>query len=261
MQNKAQDRALAELYVLPSARTKRRKIKKARDKKLLDLEKERLHIWNTIHNLGYEDLFPPVQRGWKRLFVLRNDVAESKYAECYQQILDTINKIAICHRKDFKVKKRRQGKRYYVKTIQELESLTAWDLSKSELSEEQKALFLRVEYYCPFVKAIRVKYEFKEPWRFVLRVQPNMITKTRIRDWELESKLKQIDNYLKRNNLQYRIDKLRGRRNYRYWYYIWNIISEKPKYKFNPLKGRSIQTIEEEYREDIQYFKEIIYEQ
>jgi hypothetical protein len=43
--------------------------------------------------MGYVPLEPPVQRGWKRTFVLRADVASSAKAVFYQGILDKINRV------------------------------------------------------------------------------------------------------------------------------------------------------------------------
>lgn len=63
------------------------------DKKLIKLYHEERAISRQIWNLGYEELKPPVQRGWKRYFVLREDTIRSKDAKFFQSILDKINTV------------------------------------------------------------------------------------------------------------------------------------------------------------------------
>lgn len=78
---------------LPSERWKIRRIRTAHDKKLLRTEKEYNRVCRLIWNLGYEDLNPPIQRGYKRLFVLTEETRYSKRADFYQGIVDKINTV------------------------------------------------------------------------------------------------------------------------------------------------------------------------
>lgn len=61
------------------------------DKQLISLDKKRDDLQELKRNLGWEPLIPPVQKGWKRFFVLRDDVERSKHAEFFQNILKKIN--------------------------------------------------------------------------------------------------------------------------------------------------------------------------
>jgi hypothetical protein len=98
-------------YKLKTSRQKKRDVKTAGEKKLLRLHKERKQIWQQQRNLGYVDVHPPIVKGWKRFFVLREDVVRCKDALFYQNILDKINKTEYCNRKDFKRKPRYSSKR------------------------------------------------------------------------------------------------------------------------------------------------------
>ena len=49
---------------------------------------------------------------------------------------------------------------------------------------------------------------FDAPWRFVLKVKPNMITQMRIIVPELVKEENEIDNYLKKNGLDYKMYKI-----------------------------------------------------
>ena len=55
-------------------------------------------------------------------------------------------------------------------------------------------------------------YVFKEPWRFVLRVRPNVISKVKAFSAELESRQKKINSYLERTNQGNTLSRLLGHR-------------------------------------------------
>src|SRR5882762_4574889 len=94
------------LYGLRTARQRKRIQYKGFEKKLRALDREREKLWQQQRNLGWVELKPPVMRGWKRFFVLRDDVAESIYATFFQNILDKIGTVNISNRKDFKARKK-----------------------------------------------------------------------------------------------------------------------------------------------------------
>lgn len=56
-----------------------------------------------------------------------------------------------------------------------------------------------MERYNPDCKEFETYYEFAEPWRFILRVRPNIITHYRPIDFEIENELaglnKVLDDY------------------------------------------------------------------
>ena len=54
------------------------------------LEKELDDVWTARRNLGYIELKKPIRNGWFRTFVLRDDVARSKMAKTYQEVLDAV---------------------------------------------------------------------------------------------------------------------------------------------------------------------------
>ena len=243
MNNQAIERDWMMHCNLPEKRWKIRRAKKGCDKQLLKLDRERRKIRKAIWNLGYEDLIPPVQRGWKRTFVLREDVMQDKHAEFYQNILNKINTEQYSYRKDFKIKRRRLRKYRYVAKEQKLEEMTAFYFKKKQFTEAEQALFFQKEEYNPYSKKMEEKYVFAEPWRFVLRVQANIITKVRRRDWELERREKEIDDYIEKNNLQGRLNKLYGYRSWRHWNKQWKPIIAKYE---NPLKNKAIHTVLDE---------------
>lgn len=194
-------------YRLRTARQKKRMQNEDFDKYLIQLDKEESSLYKQIRNLGWEPLYPPIQKGWVRSFELREDVARHKHADFFEGILKKINTYQYDWKKDFKQKRRKFGRKIYVPRAQSILSPETWHFKKLNFSEAEKQFFSEV---WEFNKnwGWQKRFVFNEPWRFVLRIKPNMIDKVRKRDAELETKLKSIQNYVEKNNLTGRQMKL-----------------------------------------------------
>ena len=204
-------------YRLRTARQKKRMQYEDFDKHLIQLHKTQLMLWKKKRNLGWEPLIPPVQKGWKRFFVLRDDVARSKNKDFFQGILDKINTNDWSHRKDFLIKQRRFGKKKYVVKRQRLLEHDEYHFRKLNFTEKETNFFDVVEKTPHGSKQSIKYYAFRDPWRFVLRVRPNMIDKIRVKDAELESQIVQLKNYVERNDFEKRLDKIIRGNVYKWW--------------------------------------------
>ena len=204
-------------YRLRTARQKTRMQYEDFNKQLIQLYKEEKVLHEQQRNLGWETLCPPVQKGWKRFFVLRDDVARSKHAGFFQEILKKIDTYDWSYRKDFKIRKRKLGRKIYVVKIQKLLEPSEHHFIKLGFDEKEKNLFHEAwsSYkQKPYVK----RYVFNEPWRFVLRVRPNMIDKVKKRDEIIESRLKWIADHLERNDYRKKQTRLlRGHYQWKEW--------------------------------------------
>jgi hypothetical protein len=194
-------------YRLRTVRQKKRMQYEDFDKQLIQLHKEERALIRQQRNLGWEPLIPPVQKGWKRFFVLREDVARSKHSEFFENILSKINTYDWSYRKDFRVRKRRYGRHKYGIKQQSLLRPYAFEFNRMGFTEDEKQFFHEHwEYNCK--RDLIKRYVFKEPWRFVLRVRPNMVDKVRRRDEALEKRIDEIDDYLEWNYHRSRLEKL-----------------------------------------------------
>ena len=226
-------------YRLRTVRQKKRMQYEDFDKRLLQLGKEEKRLCKQKHALGWEPLMPPVQKGWKRFFVLREDVARGKHAEFFENILQKINTYDWSHRKDFMVRKRRYGRNKYGVKTQSLLRPYEYKFQKMGFTDGEKQFFYEV-WERDYKGKPEKRYVFIEPWRFVLRVRPNVIDKVKKRDEVMERRLKEIDNYLSRNFYRHRLSKLL----YGYeWGYRWRGEDEREK---NVLKNKPLQHILEE---------------
>jgi len=220
-------------YFVPSSRLKtkqrkRRLQKTDADKNLIGLYKKLKTVREEIRNLGYEELVPPIQRGFKRTFVLRPDLENSKDADFFKLLLQKINTVQYCPRRNFKIKKKRRGKKVYIDLPQSLMDLQEHEYKKKLLTDKEK-LFFKEEWGYRYSKTNLCKtYVFSKPWKFVLKIEPNMITKAKIIDPLLLQQQAEIEELMEQRNLYARLNTLTaGHSSYRFR----GNLKEKNKYK------------------------------
>ncbi|WP_428229235.1 hypothetical protein [Flavobacterium sp.] len=186
----------------------------------------------------------PYQKGWQRNFVLREDIARSNESSFYKVLLEKINTVQFSSEKSFKKKKKRKRKHVYVEKLQAVKefSESEWRSPKLTLTEKEKTHFYKRECWCPNCKRYKIHYVFNEPWRYVMRVRPNMITHTKMVDAVLESEIQILDNYITNLNLRYKINKLVDGFSYRNRYYQ----NENPRER-NPIKNKNLHMLYQQY--------------
>lgn len=234
-----------DFYWMPCSRirTKRHKKRMQRedaDKQLIRKHKEEKAIWSAVRNLGWTELKPPTQQGFVRFFVLRGDVARTKEAPFFLKLLDKINTRQWSHRRDFKKKRRRYGKKVYVVREQNLRDIWESNFAR-KFDEKERLYFYETLVHYGNSKTPYKVFRFLEPWRFVLRIQPNMITKVRVKDLDLERQGAEINRYFEVDNRRARLWKLLYGNN------RWksDFIS-RGKYD-NPLENKSLSSILDEH--------------
>ena len=192
---------------LRSAREKKRFVKLDFTKRLLRLERERRLLREQQRQLGFEPLVPPVQKGFKRLFVLRDEVARSPRAEFFQEILNKINTVQYSDTREFSRRKRHRGRKIKVARTQELRPVYAHEWQRFNFLPAQAFYFTETMELGPG-REWRKVYRFVEPWRFRLQTVPNLITRVRIKDTALEKRLHEINDYLEWNFLERKLQRL-----------------------------------------------------
>jgi len=149
-------------------------------------------------------------------------------------LLKKINTVEYNPDKTFKRKKRRQRRYGYEVKQQSLKEFDAyyWDRNRMALTEAEQACFTRVEVYNVKTRNVSLKYVFTEPWRYVLKIAPHMVTHIKPLDLDIERELSYINDYIDNRMLTPRIDLLTRGRGYRYK----NWFDERAKY-INKLKN------------------------
>ena len=219
---------------LKSERRKKRLTKKAKEKELIALHKLEIDLWHQKRNLPLVPLEKPYQKGWVRFFVVRDDVQRVDTLGFFTELLEKINNQLWSENKRFTKRKRKFRRRLDVPIEQKLKrfSETEWTHPNFKLTPKEKEYFEAVEEWDIYEKCYCTYYEFKEKWRFVLRVRPYMITHTKAVDVELERDISRVRNYIERNNLEHLQQRLVYGRSFNW---KWNLRMQKHPYAKTPI--------------------------
>ncbi len=190
-------------YRLKSLRSRKRTIKKDVEKQIRKKFKRSKEVSKMLRNLPLIPLENPYQLGFVRFFVVRDDVMRSGDGEFFEGLLKKINTYMYSESRQFLKKKRKFGRRIYVAREQKLNRISSyfWNCPKFGLTPKERQYFLKKEEYCPFRKRNETYYKFTDPWRFILRTRPHMITHQKPIDAELEKEKAELYAYLE----QYKI--------------------------------------------------------
>jgi hypothetical protein len=231
-----------------SKRRKKRLVKEDFEKHLIQLRKLEKGLWKKRKDLPLIPLENPYQKGWQRCFVLREDVGRSSEAEFYRTLLEKINTWQFSSEKSFKRKKKRKRRNVYVEKIQTVKEFSEWEWKspKLELTEKEKVHFYKRERWCSNFKRYKIHYVFNEPWRYVLRVSPYMITHTKMVDSDLESEIQLLENYIVNLDLRNKINRLIHCSSLKWSYYE----KENPK-ETSPIKNKSLNTLYQQYLDEM----------
>lgn len=178
----------------------------ASQKKLLSIYAKQLQLDKAMRNQEYIPLNPPLQRGFKRYFILREDVSIGKDSDFFKHLLKKINTVEFSHRKDFKRKKKKKGKRIYVDRPQMLREFWPHELKKSGLTEKEMRFFKEVEE--AIHKKVYKKFVFAQPWRYQLKISPHLITHIQRINPILLQQAAELDKYLIKHHLSHKLYKL-----------------------------------------------------
>lgn len=183
-----------------------------RDKELLAKQKK----LNELHRLKMSSplvpLAKPVQRGWRKKFVLRDAESRRKDAPELRRILGEIQHYIYSDNKEFRVKK------YYNKQTEEINHTLhhipekSWDKLKWPAYFKTKWFyFYSGIHVSKYGNAFPIKgYFFKYPYMFESVVEPFFATHARVINAAVDSEMKEIENFFERTNGWTRIAKIRG---------------------------------------------------
>lgn len=96
-------------YRLKSARRKKRLVKDAFDKKLIQLDKLQDKLKSQKDALPWIPLEKPCQKGWKRTFVLTAKEKRGPKADFFEALLSKINSPVYHYDETFRVKKKEEN--------------------------------------------------------------------------------------------------------------------------------------------------------
>jgi len=237
---------MGNLYIIPEGvsrlrnlRSRKRIVREDYEKFLRECCDRHAELEKQRRTLPLVPLEKPYQKGYVRFFVLREDVRQGKQADFFATLLEKINTYQYADNRKFQKKKKRRRKPVYVARKQELRSFSQRELERAldsgEFSVKEYLYFAKVECFNRQKDRFETYYEFTEPWRFELRVKPNMITHYRPVDIAIERELAELDKIIDNHkNWGTITHKIYGRRNS--WNQFQKRYEPKEKYKRTPLK-------------------------
>lgn len=230
-----------------TARQRKRARIKDFHKYLRRIRKEQDRLYELKYRLPLQPLARPYQKGWLRTFILRPDVATSRQAAFYQELLNKINTVEYSNDKKFRIKKRKwRRKKVWVDKPQYLREFDErYFFSRDcKLTEQEKRLFHREERTHKHTKEVSIYYVFSERWRFILKVKPRIITHIKMVDGTLDGEIQRLENRIITHHLQHKLRKeMYGR--------VYHYLRHTPQRR-DPFKQRSLTSILNEVYNDQQ---------
>jgi hypothetical protein len=157
----------------------------------------------------YEELSKPVFWGYKREFVLRDDVALRNDASKWRSLLVLLQNEQFSKRKDFKV--RRRPSRKWLTREHRLKTFSTWDFER-KIPNKFKV------YFRFYNAAGRRRYYFIHPWMMVSRRIKEYNTHRKLLNPEIEWELSYLKDRIDQNLYRQTYSKMKGRGfSYRGW--------------------------------------------
>lgn len=193
------------------ARRLRRKYYESRDKELIRLERELLDLYGIRRELPLIKLDQPIHRGYKKFFVLRDDVARRRDAHVFETILKEINTTIYSRTIDFKSKKyhnrQRSEQPHELAHIPKHKwAILGWPSYYKKWFYYRAKQVARPYYGYGYYEG----YWFGRTWMFDTKIEPYYITHTRQIDPDLESKIKKLKDQLYSSPARHRLANLHG---------------------------------------------------
>lgn len=167
------------------------------EKEILSLWRKKIRLMDSKRNLNKVELEKPLKWGYKKFFVLREDVAKSDDARVYLGVLPYIQSTIYCRRKDFTQKDFKTKKMIPMEHTIGTISHKKWNEIEGELTIKQKSLFQKFWYTQYHTKGKgEWRYRLIKDWMFVPKIDTHYKTHQIILDPDLESELTKLQNKL-----------------------------------------------------------------
>ena len=190
------------------------------DKTVLALEREYKELQEAKRAIPWIKLDEPIQRGWKRFYVLRDDVNRRADANIIRDVLKRVKLTQYCDNEAFE-QYNWKAEQWYPMREEMLKPLGIGECDRDPGITERHRKFLIKNsdwFYQHGWKKIVEGYWFKEKWMLEVKVEPHYVTHYQELDAELETKLAHIDKKLYENwKAHGRLIKLHGWHNWS-WY-------------------------------------------
>lgn len=227
-------------------RRDKRFLKKQKEKELIALDKRRQELWEERAKVEYVEI-EPYRNGFIRYFDLREDLVGRSDYKYIREALDACNIEQFCRNKKFKFSRKYYRTRYSRFYIKEMKLRTLQDKEYNKLSERAKEYFTKEEKVSWSGVVYPVWHSCLPVWMLVVKVKPHYIRYRKIYNVDAESKLGELRNKIEKNNLDVKINHVRGYR--AYWRDDWDLSLDK-KRMFNKITEKEMEEEAKEYLDE-----------
>jgi len=182
------------------------------DRQILAAIRER----KTLSRKRYKTtrLESPVQRGWRRFYVLAEHASNRRDRPMLEAILRVIGPVVVHHSRDFR---RRRGRpRKFLEIQQPLRPIPLHEWERKNYPREWVCYF-RYELLLERNRHWQPYWVFRQPSLYQFKVGRNWLWYFREVDPAIETRLSELDRWLMGRGRQQRYDWLRGRRQRYRW--------------------------------------------
>jgi len=182
-----------------------------KERQLRQLYEQFIDTWKMDKEHGSWVKVEPYQRGWTRVFTLRDDIKNRDDVADIRQVLHMVNTKVFCRNEDFlhydwKQKKDVPIEQHPRKLMEEQYNA----LTEKQQSYFSKTTVIETRTFPFHKKEMVVRYEVKNPFWYVFLIEPNMIEYHWHPDPEWESHCAEITHKIDRENLWPKINKMLG---------------------------------------------------
>jgi len=199
---------------------RRNNTREAKDKELIRCEMELRELWKIQRHAPKHKLDEPRFAGYKKFFVLRDDVARRKDAQTFHEILNLVNDCIISKNEHFVTRERIPGTNKYIERIRtpELRGITTQRWEKLNLPKHIKKWFRLSGRWIkhPYGNFVyeQKRWHFDLPWMFVHKTEPHYITEIPTIYPEIEAKEDEIRKRMQGLGGWHRLAHLKGQRHH-----------------------------------------------
>jgi hypothetical protein len=167
------------------------------DKQVLALEREAKELWRAKREKPWIKLDEPIQRGWKRFFVLRDDVKNRSDAPIIREVLKRVNVTQYCDNEEFEDYNWKAEQWYPRRHDPKPIGIGEAEKDPTFNARHRKFLLRGTDwhYHHGWRKLID-GYWFKDKWMLDQKVEPHFVTHYQELDSDIETRLAEIDKHL-----------------------------------------------------------------
>lgn len=204
-----------------------------------------------LYNAPIKKLKQPYQRGWVRFFALRDDVLRRNDADRFRELLEYVQCIHYSRKRHFLVRLHAKSSRFRQRK-HKLRVFTALDALQLKIPEQLLSYFMtqkrrpiatRARLRELMLSGYRGPIKIRHPHYFVRKIEPYMITHSRVALPDIERRLSEVEFILDQAPNRGRLKNLQCSHSY-----IWEQIQkEQETRKFSKTTIQDIELALQEY--------------